>query len=57
MTISSGFWEVLLEMEMRGQPDVRHVKAEDVGNGREGTYICSSGLLPGVMWERTLERR
>ena len=20
-------------------------------------YICSSGDLPGVMWERTLERR
>jgi hypothetical protein len=26
--------------------------------GLEGAYICSSGLLlPGVMWERTLERR
>jgi hypothetical protein len=53
MTTSSGFWEVLLEM--RGQPDVCHVNKKW---GLEGAYICSSGLLlPGVMWERTLERR
>lgn len=60
MTTSSGFWAVLLEM--RGQP--RECESEVKGLGKKwgnewkGAYICSSGvLLPGVMWERTLERR
>jgi hypothetical protein len=60
MTMSSGFWEVLLEM--CGQRHVCHVKVMEKGLGKkwglEGAYICSRGLLlPGVMWERTLERR
>lgn len=63
MTTSSGFWEVLLEACCQPKTNGFHVIQCDVDLGKEvgrvwrGAYICSSGDLPGVMWERTLERR
>jgi hypothetical protein len=62
MTTSSGFWEVLFGAVCQPNRNVSHVIESSLGKvvGRGlgvHTYICSRGVLPGVMWESTLERR